>query len=295
MPSLVAPRAPKAATKAPSWRRSTTTSGSDSSRWESNLGSRWASSIRQKAWSYTDRPARARCSARSARRPACHSSTPFSAWGPSLRSASCLPPSVPNTAPTAASMGSPLRSALASAWRISTSLAISATVWSSRMVPSFLGAAGRSSVGLRPELLLRADVRGLGRSRVRALDVVGVGFDDPRGEPVGRQRHGRVLLCHVLADQDAQGALILGLQAATAPAKHCSHVHELLLSPSPGDGPKGAARVHQKAQDCNPELQTARPTDGEGTCVHRQVVSALSTGVRGRLEFSEVPRSSPSW
>src|SRR5918997_5559042 len=242
MPSLVAPRAPKAATKAPSWRRSTTTSGSDSSRWESNLGSRWASSIRQKAWSYTDRPARARCSARSARRPACHSSTPFSAWGPSLRSASCLPPSVPNTAPTAASMGSPLRSALASAWRISTSLAISATVCSSRMVPSFLGAAGRSSsVGLRPELLLRADVRGFERADPRALDVVGVGFDDPRGEPVGGRSHGRVLLCHVLADQHAQVPVVLGLQAATAPAKHRSHVHELLLPPSP----RVVRKVHQ--------------------------------------------------
>jgi DNA-binding NarL/FixJ family response regulator len=72
--------------------------------------------------------ASARSRARSWAMPTCHSSTPSSPWGPSLRSASCLPASVPTTARIAASMGSPLRAARALAWRIRTSLAISATV-----------------------------------------------------------------------------------------------------------------------------------------------------------------------
>ena len=88
--------------------------------------------------SSTRRPSRAsaRSRARSWAMPTCHSSTPSSPWGPSLRPASCLPASVPTTAFIAASMGSPFRSARALAWRKRTSLAISATVWSSRMVLS---------------------------------------------------------------------------------------------------------------------------------------------------------------
>jgi len=50
------------------------------------------------------------------------------AVGPSLSSLSCLLASVFKTASIASSMGSPLRSARAFAWRIKTSLAISATV-----------------------------------------------------------------------------------------------------------------------------------------------------------------------
>ncbi len=53
----------------------------------------------------------------------------------SLSSLNCLTASVLTTASIASSMGSPLRSAWALAWRIKTSLAIWATVWSSRTVP----------------------------------------------------------------------------------------------------------------------------------------------------------------